>query len=278
MDLNTKQFESKLTPEELATHKALSQKMAPGHIFKDDSYGFSYSGDIEELRLLSESSTLYVSLKQKRLMLLQVLKRKGVAFKDIQAHLWNKAKQAGLWPAGAKVMHVSRFEWYVQMDRFNSWVWRNFKNYGEPIPTNPGRQVKKEKPKEVIVRREAKKQEPIAPATLPPKVAPANIPAIESQSTVHVATSTPHDREDAIVFPEATLAPPSAGIFDKLMDSLTPLQIQTLVFKNLSILGAKALELGAATEFNLLMEAMGLEHEMIAESVVMESVLEQVNA
>ena len=278
MYINTKQFESKLTPEELARHKSISQKMIPAHIFRDDSYGFSYAGDIEELRLLSESSNLYVSLKQKRLMLLQVLKRKGVAFKDIQAHLWNQAQAAGLWPKGAKVMHVSRFEWYVQMDRFNAWVWRNFKNYGEPIESVV-KKPKAPKAKEIIVRRESKKQEPVEPATLPPKVAPKNIPELESFGTLHVASSTPTDRPDAIVLGnEPTIAPPSPGIFDKLIDSLTPLQIQTLVFKNLSILGAKALELGAATEFNLLMEAMGLEHEMIPESAVSESITAQLDA
>lgn len=267
MNLSTKVFESKLTPEELQRHKAFSTYQKPAHIFKDDSYGFSYNGPIQELKLLSESSSLYVSLKQKRLELLQYLKKIGVKFVHIENHLTNQAKKAGLWPPGAKAIHVSRYEWFVQMGRFVSWANRNFKDYGVPVEAP---KPKAKKPKEIVVRRESKKQqEPTAPATLPPKVAPSNIPAIESQSTLHVASSTPHDREDAIVLGnQPTLAAPTSGIFDKLVESLTPLQISTIVFQNLGILGAKALELGAGEEFNLLMEAMGLIHEMVPVEVI----------
>lgn len=56
---------------------------------------------------------------------------------------------------------------------------------------------------------------------------------------------------------------PSGVINRPLEECLTVVQVQTIIFKNLSILGKKASELGAGDEFNLLMEKMGLIDEML---------------
>lgn len=261
-EMTTKQFEKKLTPEELAAHKATSLPTTPAHIFRDDSYGFEYQGTSEELKLLSASSKIYVSLKVKRLELLAVCKRKGVKFTDLQRHLLNQAKESGLWPKGASEKHCHRFEWYVQIIRFCQWSWRNFLDYGKEVPT-VSKVKTPEKVKTVVVRTSKK---PVA-ETSSTKAAPAKVappPEPTSQGSGEVTTDSA-GRPEAIQFPE-TVATPSAGVFDKIIESLSPLQVQTIIFKNLSVLGHKAQELGAVTEFNLLMEALGLIHEMIPET------------
>ena len=233
-----------------------------------------------EFAILSTISTLHVTARQKNIELLKMCGAKGVAFDDIRAHLLNEAKRCGLWESGKKEKYCKTFGWYVAVVNFIIWKNKRYKNYNVPLET--AKKSDKVIKKTIIRRTEQRAPREVQAAgpssdspldntltsngdvkkTVKSEVGgkfitpdPSKVLTVKEQANSAAMATDKQKIEDLLAAGNAITRP--------VEDCLTAVQIQTIVFRNLEVLGQKAIELGAGYEFNELMVTMGLVDEII---------------
>jgi len=79
--------------------------------------------------LLADASRHYVSARKLNIQLLARLRAKGVAFKDIQKFMMNRASEIGLWRAGIREEEISMKAWYVSLQKFLKFANTTYSDY-----------------------------------------------------------------------------------------------------------------------------------------------------
>jgi hypothetical protein len=95
------------------------------------------AGLSKEMRLIFEGGALYRTSSMKHYSALQAIQKRGVAFKDIQAHLGKQAKKLGLWETdkasgdftAIKKLADKRVKWAKDIQLFLDYVKRNWDGY-----------------------------------------------------------------------------------------------------------------------------------------------------
>lgn len=229
----------------------------------------------EEFKLLCSIADIHKTARQKHIDLLRVCAGKGVAFKDIRAHLLNEAKRSGLWDGGKPEHCVVDRAWYVAVANFVVWTKKHFTDYN-----TPREQVRVNKvpaplpPRELIIRRQ---EIPAAgptitqPTVSQPAVTVPPVPATKkkqesSKTTVEKQSEVFNTADTKLEMPVKKadeVGKKTESLIDPVNFGLTKVQMQQIIFCNLGLLAEQAKRLGAGTEWNLLMDAMGLDHECI---------------
>jgi len=79
--------------------------------------------------LLADASRMYVSARKLNIQLLARLRAKGVAFKDIEKFMLNRATEVGLWRAGIRESEVTGKAWYVSLAKFLKFANTTYSDY-----------------------------------------------------------------------------------------------------------------------------------------------------
>jgi hypothetical protein len=178
---------------------------------------------------LQEANRQHVTAQQQYLHLLKDLENQGVAFKDIRNYMLNEAKRAGLYqkvngeyPSKNELKRRNE-AWFVALKNFGAWVNRNYDGRYDKVITSEDR-------KNAQAKRKAEKSE-------------------KKTSVITRSEEGGEVRTDVVETTTDMDAP--------VEESLTPQQIEAILFNNLDILGEYAEDKGALVEFNALMVAIG---------------------
>jgi len=141
---------------------------------------FNLSNDnIQEWNLLKSANDAHVSIRDRYQELVDLCKEKGVAFKDIKAHMINRAKRVNLltknhyseetgsmeYPSLA-VCFDKKLAWAVALHNFLVWLKKSYKDYGVEIAkVTPKRKEKVVIRREKAVAPESTTVAPVAPVT-----------------------------------------------------------------------------------------------------------------
>lgn len=231
---------------------------------------FNLLSDNQYWNLLKDAQDAHVSSRDRHESLLQLCQETGVAFGDIKNYLLNQAKKVGLYrmthgsPAGPVFPPwglIIKTNWGYALSEFLKYKQRKYKDYG--IPVDKVVKVRKTKPTVLKFKRTAPDGTVTEHETI--------VEGAKSSREV-IDLLTPADR----IVPEP-LAPvvPSTGKPSEIVHSapvippvstgLSVAQIQAIIVNNWSVLGGICKEKGCIEEFNLLMDALGIEEEMIIE-------------
>lgn len=229
---------------------------------------------------LQEAQSAHVKARDRYEDLLTLCKEAGVKFSDIQSYLLNQAKKVGLYrmsskgkdgkPAFPTWGEVIRTNWGFALSGFLQYKGRTYKDYDVRVD----KVIKVRKPSSPVTSLKVRKTAPDG------KVTETRIDLEGAKSAKHaLELLTPADKivpeplapvvpstakPSEIVHSSPSIPPVSAG--------LSKAQIQAIIINNWSVLGEICREKGAVEEFNLLMDALGIEEEMIIEiPVTMES-------
>jgi len=168
----------------------------------------------------------HVTASQQYLMLMQDLENQGVKFTEIMEFLLNEAKRAGLYQKVAgeypKLKQVKDTPWGRALYNTGEWIKNNYDGSYDKRLTSQDRANK----------RAARKAEK----------------AQRKQSTI-VRNENGEVRTDVVTSTTDMDAP--------VEETLTPQQIEAILFNNLGLLGEYAEDKGALKEFNALMSAIG---------------------
>jgi hypothetical protein len=206
---------------------------------------FNLTSDNEYWSPLQEATRFHLKSRDRYEDLLVLCKSKGVKFVDIKRHLLNEAKKCGLytrsmWSDTQKAM-VYR-TWSDLLACKYSWViaLNNFMTY-----------TKKYKDYDIRVDRVEKKHQPVSTS----KKTVIRKTTDENGSVKEVKTETIETTS-----PDSTKQEPDSTIIAPIQQDLTPLQIQTVIFKHLDVLGAMCKQKGpdVLKTFNLLMSQLGV--------------------
>lgn len=174
---------------------------------------------------LQEATRFHLKSRDRYEDLLALCKSKGVKFVDIKRHLLNEAKKCGLytrsmWSDTQKAMVyrtwsdllACKYSWVIALNNFMSYT-KKYKDY------------------DLRIGREARKN-PISTSkkTVIRKTTDEN-GSVKEVKTETIETNTPAKPTD---IPTA----PTDGMVAPVQQDLTPLQIQTVIFKHLDVLGA----------------------------------------
>jgi len=252
---------------------------------------FNLLSDNEYWSILKEANDFHVKRRDRHQQLLDLLKAKGVAFKDIKAHLMNQAKKAGLytrslWSDSTKQMEFRSYSdllkcnyaWVISLDNFLKWTKANYREYGVEVTrvarpndkpvvekkttlrrtTSPDGTVKEDRTETTEIKEYAPIDPVLAEAmTRPPEpVVPA----------APVAPVPDHIMDNAqFMAGGQSIVAPESSILAPVTETLTALQIETIVLQNISILGkiAKKHSPDALQYFNDLMATLGVFEEII---------------
>lgn len=244
---------------------------------------------------LQQAQDAHVKSRDRYEDLLSLCQEAGVKFEDIKNYLLNQAKKVGLYrmnhkgkdgkPSFPPWGNVVATNWGFALNQFLVYKSKNYKDYG--LRSDKVIKPNKNKPTILKFKRTAadgtvtehkveiegvqNSKQAIDLLTdkdriVPDPIAPV-VPQTSKPSELNAAFPTPAPPlEDK----SSTLAPIDKG--------LSKVQIQTIILSNFSILGEICREKGALEEFNLLMDALGVEEEMIIEIPSLENKYSSVGA
>lgn len=234
---------------------------------------FNLLSDNQYWNFLKDAQDAHVSNRDKHEGLLAHCQETGVAFADLQNFLLNQAKKVGLYrmdhkgpkaeggkPTFPPWALVIKTNWGFALSEFMKYS-RRYKDYGIKIEKearpNKNRPVvlkmKRTAADGTVTESEVKIEGVQNSKQAIDLLTPADRKVPEPKAPVVAGTSKPSEiKHSAPVIP-----PVSAG--------LSKAQIQAIIINNWSVLGEICREKGAVEEFNLLMDALGIEEEMIIE-------------
>jgi hypothetical protein len=105
----------------------------------------------------------WLSVQAKRTLIIQELKKKGVAFGDIEKYLLKQFRQEGYYASEAdlKVAKETDKAWYHALQLFLGWVDRNYVSYDKKKNTQP-----KTRAESVKIRQKREKEQEKNPKTV----------------------------------------------------------------------------------------------------------------
>lgn len=197
---------------------------------------------------LQEATSLHLTARDRYEDLLALCKKKGVKFTDIKKHLLNEAKKCGLytrsqWSDTQKTMVFRtwsdllscKYSWVIALDNFIKWT-KKYRDYG------------------VRAERVARKNPTMVNKTTVVRRSVDQNGIKQEVKTETIETTEPVSAKaiEAPVSTETINAPVSTD--------LTKVQIQTIIFKHLDILGNMCKDKGpdVLKTYNLLMSQLGV--------------------
>lgn len=231
---------------------------------------FNLLADNQYWNLLKDAQDAHVSSRDRHESLLQLCQETGVAFADIKNYLLNQAKKVGLY----RMNHASpngpvfppwgliiKTNWGNALSEFLQYKGRKYKDYG--VSVDKVVKVRKNKPVVLKFKRTAadgtvtEHETVIEGASSSKEVVELLTPA-DKIVPEPLAPAVPSTAKDSEIKHSAPVIPPVSS-------GLSKAQIQAIIINNWSVLGEICREKGAVEEFNLLMDALGIEEEIIVE-------------
>lgn len=227
----------------------------------DNLMHFNITTDNEFWLLLKDSNQLHITARQKHASLLALCKERGVAFKDLEAHLLKEAKKCGLYRATnynkvtkkmayPAIKDLLKVGWYVCLSNFIRWAYKNYYDYDITSAERTKKIVKKSK---AVVRNTT------TGATRTLEVQGATIPEVTGNNALNVGSLG------------SFLNSPNPPSITRPIDATMSLsQVQAIILRNFAVLGKICEEHGpgAVECFNMLMVELGQEQECIEETSV----------
>lgn len=223
----------------------------------------------QEFTILSALAGIHKTAREKNLELFELVKSKGVQFNQIKRHLHNEAKRIGLWNGSFKESYYQHKAWYVQVENFSKWVSTNYTSY-DNAKVKETKAIKDTKSaRQIVVRKEV-----VIPKGFASNLSNPAAPTKGDIGVEHKApSSNPEGRTDAIT---NTASNPASSLVAPVVQELSVIQIQQIVFQNLDVLAERAKALDATVEWNALMSKMGLEENLIKTELNFTSLLQKV--
>lgn len=207
---------------------------------------FNLTSENEYWSPLQEATKFHLKSRDRYEDLLALCRSKGVKFVDLKRHLLNEAKKCGLytrsmWSDTQKAMVyrtwsdllACKYSWAIALNNFMNYC-KKYRDYG------------------IRADRVEKKHQPVSKKTVIRKTTDEN-GSVKETKTETIETTTPVSTKQEPAVSDSTMVAP-------VQQDLSTVQIQTIIFKHLDVLGAMCKSKGpdVLKTFNTLMAQLGV--------------------